>query len=101
MHAPAGSKLAGPSCSGHGPERAAVQERWEEADAELMPAKGGAEGQKDPARAAKRFLAFSTGPRQCLGQSLARMLHDLGVAMLCSRFHFSLDPRVRSQPQLL
>lgn len=77
-----------------------MQERWEEPDAELMPAKGGAEGPKDAARGAKRFLAFSTGPRQCLGQSLARMLHDLGVAMLCSRFHFSLDARVRLRPLL-
>lgn len=42
----------------------------------------------------RRFLPFSMGPRQCIGQSLARMMHDVGIAMLVSHFHFQLAPKV-------
>lgn len=41
----------------------------------------------------RRFLPFSVGPRQCVGQSLARLMHDGGIAHLYGRFHFDLAPR--------
>lgn len=41
----------------------------------------------------RRFLPFSVGPRQCVGQSLARLMHDGGIAHLYGRFSFQLAPR--------
>ncbi|KAK9813430.1 hypothetical protein WJX73_008508 [Symbiochloris irregularis] len=40
---------------------------------------------------------FRPGPRQCIGQSLARMMHDLGVAMLFANFRFKLARRMGGQ----
>ena len=37
-----------------------------------------------------RLLA--SGPRNCMGQSLAKVSIPTTVAMLLSRFHFELDP---------
>ena len=73
-----------------------VQERWAERNADLVPeaAEGKGSKQGEPVDRARRFLAFSTGPRQCIGQSLARMLHDVGIAMLFGRFTFQLASRV-------
>lgn len=36
------------------------------------------------------------GPRQCIGQPLAKMMHDLGVAMLFANFRFKLARKVRA-----
>ena len=33
--------------------------------------------------------------RQCIGQSLAHMMHDIGVAVLLSQFSFQLAPKVQ------
>ena len=33
--------------------------------------------------------------RQCIGQSLAHMMHDVGVAVLLSQFSFQLAPKVQ------
>jgi len=41
----------------------------------------------------KRFIPFSVGPRQCIGQSLARLMHDGGIAALYQRFSFRLAER--------
>ena len=35
-----------------------------------------------------------TGPRQCIGQSLARILHDASIARLVAQFSFNLAPRM-------
>ena len=67
-----------------------MQERWAEPGAETLPNKAYANAKGG----SKRFLPFSTGPRQCIGQSLARMMHDVGIAMLMSNFHFQLAPKV-------
>ena len=74
-----------------------VQERWAKRNADLMPEtpEGKSSKQGEPVDRARRFLAFSTGPRQCIGQSLARMLHDVAIAMLFGRFTFQLAARVR------
>ena len=74
------------------------QERWDRAGTEFI----GSSGSKDQAgeERAKRYLPFSTGPRQCIGQSLAHMMHDVGVAVLLSHFHFQLAPKARSSPCL-
>lgn len=41
--------------------------------------------------AADSFIPFTLGRRNCVGQALARLELDYVVAMLCSRFHFSID----------
>ena len=43
---------------------------------------------------AKRFLPFSLGTRDCVGQSLARMSAITTVAMLLARFRFQLADKV-------
>ena len=42
----------------------------------------------------KRFLPFSSGTRDCVGQSLARMNYTATVAMLLAHFRFELAGRV-------
>ena len=44
----------------------------------------------------KRFLPFSAGMRDCVGQNLARMNYTTTVAMLIARFKFKLAPEVRT-----
>lgn len=44
----------------------------------------------------KRFLPFSLGTRDCVGQSLARMNYTTTVAMLLAHFKFQLTPEVRA-----
>ncbi len=39
-----------------------------------------------------RFLAFSAGPRYCLGRSLAEMETKIALAVLLRRFRFAPDP---------
>ena len=85
------------SCQQH----SAAQERWEDADAEYeRPLSAGAAGKQSPASGtaeavrAKRFLPFSLGARDCVGQSLARMNFTATVAMLLSEFSFRLADEV-------
>lgn len=42
----------------------------------------------------RRWLPFSMGTRDCIGQSLARMNYLTTVAMLIARFEFRLHDRV-------
>jgi len=78
-------------------------DRWAEAGAEFLPADGeeggGLEGDihlaatgdvADVETRVRRFIPFSVGPRQCVGQSLARLMHDGGLASLYQRFSFRL-----------
>lgn len=51
-----------------------------------------AEGEE--AVADKRFLPFSLGPRQCLGRSLAHVMHDAAVARIMAGFRLELAPRM-------
>ncbi len=51
------------------------------------------------ARQALRFLPFSSGPRDCIGQSLAKMNYMATLAVLLGRFSFRLAPEVRA-PQV-
>ncbi|BDA50154.1 Cytochrome P450 3A13 [Coccomyxa sp. Obi] len=88
-----------------------IPERWAVPSAELASSKGipipevasddliysTADSKTDDDAAAtgpKRFLPFSTGPRQCIGQSLARIMHDVTVARLTAHFTFELAPRM-------
>ena len=48
----------------------------------------------------KRFIPFSVGPRQCIGQSLARLMHDGGIAALYQRFSFRLADRAGGPDQV-
>lgn len=48
----------------------------------------------------KRFIPFSVGPRQCIGQSLARLMHDGGIAALYQRFSFKLAERAGGPEQV-
>ncbi len=45
----------------------------------------------------KRFLPFSLGTRDCVGQSLARMNTTTTVAMLLARFKFQLADKVSAE----
>ena len=56
---------------------------------------GGAKSQEAEGRV-KRFLPFSSGTRDCVGQSLARMNYTATVAMLMAHFRFELADKVRS-----
>ena len=71
-----------------------MQERWAEPQAELVAGVQGSPDKLGHQDKVRRFLAFSTGPRQCIGQSLARMLHDVGIAMLYGQYSFQLAPKV-------
>ncbi|KAK9826059.1 hypothetical protein WJX74_008792 [Apatococcus lobatus] len=42
----------------------------------------------------KRWMPFSMGSRDCIGQNLARMNYMTAVAMLLSHFHFELAPEM-------
>lgn len=91
-------KILSSSCQHCSP----AQERWDDADAEYArplgdvpavkqsPVSGAAEAAR-----AKRFLPFSLGARDCVGQSLARMNFTATVAMLLSEFSFRLADEVR------
>ena len=46
----------------------------------------------------KRFIPFSDGRRDCVGQALAKMNYTAQLAMLLGRFHFELAPEVLSSP---
>lgn len=48
----------------------------------------------DAAAADKRFFPFSLGPRQCLGRSLAHVMHDAAVAKIVAGYHLELAPRM-------
>lgn len=50
--------------------------------------------QQDPAGKAKRFIPFSNGRRNCIGQPLAKMNIMAMLAELLGRFHFELAPEV-------
>ena len=82
-------------------QRSAAQERWDDADAEYARPLGDEPGVKQrpvsstaEAARAKRFLPFSLGARDCVGQSLARMNFTATVAMLVSEFSFRLADEV-------
>ncbi|BDA49870.1 Cytochrome P450 3A28 [Coccomyxa sp. Obi] len=66
----------------------AVQVRADAAAAKDTSAKGETEAR------AKRFLPFSAGTRDCVGQSLARMNYTTTVAMLLAHFKFELTPEM-------
>ena len=42
----------------------------------------------------KRFIPFSVGPRDCIGQNLAKVNYQTTVPMLLSQFSFKLAEEV-------
>lgn len=44
------------------------------------------------APSSRSFMAFSFGPRDCLGQALANLEGKAMLAMLCARFEFEVAP---------
>ncbi len=98
-----------------------LQERWEAPGAEyvaLPGAKLGAAGAAaihvtataDAAAAAekakdknehriKRFTPFSVGPRDCIGQNLAKINYQTTVPMLLATFKFKLSDEVSSHKE--
>lgn len=76
-----------------------MQERWDDADAEYCQHPGGEASATLPSSSqeagrAKRFLPFSLGRRDCVGQSLARMNMTATIATLLSEFSFCLADEV-------
>jgi len=53
--------------------------------------------QPDAARI-KRYIPFSDGRRDCVGQALARMNYTSTLARLLGGFHFELAPEVLCSP---
>lgn len=62
-----------------------------------MAATAGAVGRRAAAAEPLRFFPFSQGPRDCVGQSLARLNYTATLAALLGRFTFRLVPGVRHQ----
>ena len=56
------------------------------------------DGGKAGGRAVKRFIPFSEGSRDCVGQSLARLNLTTTLAQLFGSFSFRLDASVRAHP---
>ena len=73
-------------------ELLSLQERWEEPDADYAAVKM-SQGDGRAAKV-KRFYPFSSGNRDCAGQSLARMNYTATVAMLSACFSFQLAQEV-------
>ena len=46
------------------------------------------------AERALRFLPFSSGPRDCIGQNLSKINYMATLAVLLGRFSFRLAPEV-------
>ncbi|CAL5223031.1 g5486 [Coccomyxa viridis] len=105
---PAGTMIAVPFYAvHHNPNNwedpdAFIPERWSEPGAELVSTMHGPSASPETQPSAhpegeqkiKRFLAFSMGPRQCIGRALARIIHDASVAQLVSHFRFQLAERM-------
>jgi hypothetical protein len=53
-------------------------------------APAGRKGEEDPHHPPLRFFPFSMGPRDCIGQTLAKMNYTATLACLLGRFHFEL-----------
>jgi cytochrome P450 len=49
-------------------------------------------------RRAKRFMPFSLGLRDCIGQNLARINYQTTVPMLLANFKFKLADEVPTRP---
>ena len=66
-----------------------------------MPLQEGVEEVRDGAkvggRVVKRFIPFSEGSRDCVGQSLARLNLTTTLAQLFGSFSFRLDESVRAR----
>ena len=56
------------------------------------------DGARVGGRAVKRFIPFSEGSRDCVGQSLARLNLTTTLAQLFGSFSFRLDASVRARP---
>lgn len=70
-----------------------IQERWEEHDAEYA-SRSVSESSDGGKTRPKRFVPYSHGPRDCAGQSLARMSYTATIAMLFAHFSFKLASEV-------
>ena len=51
------------------------------------------------AERALRFLPFSSGPRDCIGQNLAKLNYMTTLAVLLGRYKFRLAPEVSLEAQ--
>ena len=77
--------MSNPTGSGH-PNGGARRTTWADG------ASGDGEG---AGKRPRRFLPFSAGARDCVGQSLAKMNYTATLALLLSAFSFRLAEEVR------
>jgi cytokinin trans-hydroxylase len=73
------------------------KELWGEDANEFNPQRF-AEGVHNACKHRMGFIPFSSGPRVCVGQSFAIMEAKVMLAMILSRFKFTLSPNYRHAP---
>ena len=71
---------------------------WGERAGEFDPQRF-AGGARNAAKHPNAMLAFSVGPRSCIGRDMAMMEAKIALAMILRRFSFSLSTGYRHSPQ--